>query len=135
MTDEQIKQATFMRVLYNVDGNKAEIETLKSELEQKIQIINNLTSNLCEEEERSAELEEENRKLKNITRFSQSLSSKVNAIEEQYVKLLWEEKVRAFATLLKERYSHAMVCVFRIGDSGNYLFEECVDRALEEYIK
>lgn len=33
MTDEQIKQAAFMRALYNVDGNKAEIETLKSELE------------------------------------------------------------------------------------------------------
>lgn len=135
MTDEQIKQAAFMRVLYNVDGNKSEIEKLKAELEQKAQIINNLTSNLCEEEARSAELEEENRKLKNITRFSHSLSSRVNAIEEQYVKLLGQEKVRAFATLLKERYSHAMVCVFRIGDSENYLFEECVDRALEEYIK
>lgn len=135
MTDKQIKQAAFMSGLYNVDGNKAEIEKLKAELEQKIQIINKLTSNLCEEEERANKLEEENRKLRTIGRFLDSLSSRANAIEEQYVKLLGEEKVRAFATLLKERYSHAMVCVFRIGDSENYLFEECVDRALEEYTK
>lgn len=135
MTDKQIKQAAFMSGLYNVDGNKAEIEKLKAELEQKIQIINKLTSNLCEEEERANKLEEENRKLRTIGRFLDSLSSRANAIEKQYVKLLGEEKVRAFATLLKERYSHAMVCVFRIGDSENYLFEECVDRALEEYTK
>lgn len=135
MTDEQLKQTAFMRGLYNVDGNKAEIEKLKAELEQKEQIINNLTNNLCEEEERANKLEEENREIKNISRFLSSLSSRVNAIEEQYVKLLGEEKVRAFATLLKERYSHAMVTVFRIGDSENHFFEQCINTALEEYLK
>lgn len=32
MTEEQLKQAAFMRALYNVDGNKAEIEKLKAEI-------------------------------------------------------------------------------------------------------
>ena len=47
MTDKQIKQAVFMRGLYNVDGNKAEIDRLKAEiadLKRKIEAVEKATA-------------------------------------------------------------------------------------------